>query len=119
MKMAKASEADLKMAMELVNALDVLGQRWVPCMPEAIEQLGADDESEPFDRHDDEQCGRAMRYLLQLTDRASLGRVIWGAVVMLDPRNKMVDPDANTIEHHPEVVAALKLAEQPAGEGEK
>jgi hypothetical protein len=102
MKMAKASESDTNMAMELVNALDMLGQRWVPCMPEAIEKLGDDDESERFDRHDDEQCGRAMRYLLELTDRASLGRVIWGAVVMLDPRNKLVDPDADTIEHHPD-----------------
>lgn len=102
MKMAKASEADLQMAMELVNALDVLGQRWAPCMPEAIEKLGDDDESERFDRHDDEQCGRAMRHLLELTDRASLGRVIWGAVVMLDPRNKLVDPTADTIEHHPD-----------------
>jgi hypothetical protein len=102
MKMAKASEADTQMAMDLVNALDLLGQRWAPCMPEAIEKLGDDDESERFDRHDDEQCGRAMRHLLELTDRASLGRVIWGAVVMLDPRNKLIDPDADTIEHHPD-----------------
>ena len=102
MKMAKASEADTNMAMELVNALDMLGQRWAPCMPEAIEKLSDDDESERFDRHNDEQCGRAMRHLLELTDRASLGRVIWGAVVMLDPRNKLVDPDADTIEHHPD-----------------
>lgn len=102
MKMAKASEADLQMAMELVNALDVLGQRWAPCMPEAIEKLGDDDESERFDRDNDEQCGRAMRHLLELTDRASLARVIWGASVMLDPRNKLVDPNADTIEHHPD-----------------
>ena len=102
MKMAKASDADTNMAMELVNALDLLGQRLAPCMPEAIEKLAEDDESEHFDRHDDEQCGRAMRHLLELTDRASLGRVIWGAVVMLDPCNKLVDPDADTIEHHPD-----------------
>ena len=115
MKMAKASEADLNMAMELVSALDVLGQRWAPCMPEAIEKLGADDESERFDRHDDEQCGRAMRHLLELANRASLGRVIWGAVVMLDPANKMVDPDADTLEHHPDTVAALAaMAAAPA-----
>lgn len=102
MKMAKASDADTNMAMELVNALDMLGQRWAPCMPEAIEKLGDDDESERFDRHEDEQCGRAMRHLLELTERASLSRVIWGAVVMLDPCNKLVDPDTDTIEHHPD-----------------
>lgn len=109
MKMAKASEADLSMAMDLCNALDVLGQRFVPCMPEAIEQLGDEDESEPFDRHDDRQCGRAMRYLLELTDRASLGRVIWGAAVMLDPANRLVDPAAGTIEHHPDRLKLLAV----------
>lgn len=102
MKMAKASEADLSMAMDLVNALDSLGQRWAPCMPEQIERLTDERESEPFDRDDDAQCGRAMRYLLDLTDRASLGRVIWGMVVLLDPRNKMVDPNAPTLERHPD-----------------
>lgn len=108
MKMAKASEADLNMAMELTSALDVLGQRFLPAMPEAIEKLGEDDEREPFDRHDDEQCGRALRHLLDLADRASLSRVVFGCAVMLDPANKCVDPDADTIEHHPDVIAGLR-----------
>lgn len=108
MKMAKASEADLNIAMELTSALDVLGQRFLPAMPEAIEKLGEDDEREPFDRHDDEQCGRALRHLLDLADRASLSRVVFGCAVMLDPANKCVDPDADTIEHHPDVIAGLR-----------
>ena len=112
MKMAKASEADLNMAMELTSALDVLGQRFCPSMPEAIEQLAEDDEREQFDRYDDEQCGRAMRHLLELTDKASLMRVVFGCVVMLDPRNKCVDPAADTIEHHPDVVNNAKNAER-------
>lgn len=112
MKMAKASEADLNMAMNLLSALDLLGQRWVPCMPEAIEKLQEDSESERFDRHDDEQCGRALRYLLELADRASLGRVVWGCVVMLDPRNKLVDPNADTIERYPRFDMEVYLARQ-------
>jgi hypothetical protein len=63
--------------------------------------------SERFDRDNDAQCGRAMRYLLGLADQASLIRVVFGAAVMLDPRNKLVDPDADTIEHHPDVDSAL------------
>jgi hypothetical protein len=110
MKMAKASQADMDMALELVSALEVLGQQWVPCMPEAIEKLEADDESEPFNCYDDEQCGRALRHLLQLTKRASLSRVVWGMHVLLDPDNKMVDPDADTLEHHPETKANEKNA---------
>lgn len=106
MKMAKASEADLQMACDLCGALELMSQRWAPCMPEAVENC-AHDETEAFDRDNDEQCGRAMRHLLDLMQRGSLGRVVWGAVVMLDPRNKLVDPDADCIEHHPDTVAAL------------
>lgn len=107
MKMAKASEVDMQMAMDLCGALDLLGQRFIPCMPEAIGQLGADDERESFDRDDDAQCGRALRHLLDIADRGSLMRVIWGMAVLLDPANKIVDPGADTLEHHPDTVAAL------------
>ncbi len=115
MKMAKAGKVDMQMAMDLCAALDMLSQRWAPCMPEAIELLGADDESEPFDSDNDQQCGRALRHLLDIVGRGSLMRVVWGMAVLLDPRNKIVDPDADTLEHHPETVAALAaLREQGA-----
>lgn len=109
MKMAKASEADLQMAMDMSNALDLLGQRWLPVMPEACEVLqDPDDEVERFDSHNDVQCGRALRHLLHLMERGSLMRVVWGAAVMLDPRNKCCDPNADTIEHHPDAAAGLE-----------
>lgn len=111
MKMAKASQADLDMAMDLCNALESLGQRFAPCMPEAIEKLAPEEDSERFDRDDDEQCGRALRHLLEVTGRASLMRVVWGCAVMLDPLNRCVDPDADTIEHHPDTKAAMKARE--------
>lgn len=104
MKMAKASKADMDMAIELCSAMDLLGQRFIPCMPEAIEDLGADDESEPFDRDNDEQCGRALRHLLEIAERGSLLRVVCGMAVLLDPRNKLVDPNADTLEPYPEQV---------------
>lgn len=115
MKMAKASEADMNMAMELCSALDLLTQRWNPCMPEAIEVLAADDEYETFDRDDSEQCKRALGYLLDVASRASMMRVVWGMAVLLDPRNKIVNPDADCLEHHPETVVALAaMAAAPA-----
>lgn len=103
MKMAKASAADLDMAMELCNALDALTQRWSATVPEAIAKPNGEDESEFFNRDDREQCQRVMGYLLDLADRASLMRVVWGCAVMLDPANKCVDPSADTIEHHPDL----------------
>ena len=114
MKMAKASEADLEMAMELCGTLERLGHRLCPVMPEEIEKLLDDDDSERFDRDDDAQCGRALRHLLELADRASLMRVVWGCAVMLDPRNQCVDPDADTIEHHPDTIRWRKLRDLPA-----
>ena len=103
MKMAKASEADLEMAMELCSALESLTQRWYPTMPEKIERLTGDEESEGFELHSAEQCERVLRYLLELANSASLMRVVFGASVMLDPRNKCVDANADTLEHHPDV----------------
>lgn len=110
MKMAKASEADLNMAMELASAFESLGSRWVPAMPDAIEKLEDDQEHEGFDRNDDAQCGRALRYLLDLTDRASLGRVVWGMVVVCDPRNELLDPEADTVEVHPKFAKLLEAS---------
>lgn len=107
MKMAKASEADLEMAMELCGALDSLTHRWCPTVPEKCEKLSRDEESEPLDLDDAEQCERVLRYLLLLADRASLMRVVWGCAVMLDPSNKCVDPEADVIEHHPETKAGM------------
>ena len=76
-------------------------------MPEAVERLEGDEDSEPFDRDDDEQCGRALRHLLDTVNRGSLFRVAWGMSVMLDPRNRCVDPDADVIEHHPDAKAGM------------
>mgnify|MGYP000899652354 CR=1 FL=1 len=72
MKMAKASEADLQMATDLCNALEALGQRWCPTMPEAIAQTGAEFEFEHFDSDNDAQCGRALRHLLEVAERGSM-----------------------------------------------
>lgn len=106
MNMAKASEADLKMAMDLSGALERLGHRFFPEMPDAIQQVQEGDDGERFDRDDDVQCGRALRHLLEIANRGSLMRVVWGLAVLLDPRNKVVDPDADTLQHHPETIEA-------------
>ena len=107
MKVAKASEADLDVAIQLSGALDGLTRRWAASVPEAIQKC-EEGETEFFDRDDSEQCQRVLVHLLDLADRASLSRVVFGCAVMLDPRNKCVDPNADTIEHHPDVVAALR-----------
>ena len=101
MKMAKASEADLDMAMELTGAIDALTGHW-PTLPTGLCKPDDDEPDEQFDCDDDRQCGTVLRHLLAIAERASLLRVVWGCAVMLDPANKLVDPGADTIEHHPD-----------------
>lgn len=98
--MAKASQADMEMAMKLCSALEALDRRFFP------EGAEGDNDPEDFDRYDDEHCGMALRHVLDILERGSIGRVIWGMYVLLDPANKVVDPDADTLEPHPEIEAA-------------
>lgn len=111
MKMAKASEDDINMAIELAQALDALTNRWTPMMPEAIDQ-GGDEENEHFDIEDETHCRRVVEYLLTLADRASLFRVVFGMTILLDPRNEIVDPSVDHLAKHPKFDAAEKDAER-------
>jgi hypothetical protein len=105
MRMAKANEADIAMAAELCSALDSLTQRWGATVPEAVERVAVQGDSEYFDAQSSEQCVRVLNYLIELANRASLERVVYGCTVMLDPTNMCVDPNANHIEHHPHTIA--------------
>ena len=111
MKMAKASQSDMDMAIELAQALDALTNRWSPAMPLAIDQ-GGEGSAEDFDIDDEDQCRRVCEYLLKLANRASLFRVALGMAVLLDPQNQIVDPDADCLEVHPKFDAAMKDAER-------
>jgi hypothetical protein len=105
MKMAKASNADLDMALELSAALDALTDRWGATMPEAIERPEGTSSVEYFDSEDREQCYRVVEHLRALVARASLMRVVFGMSVVCDTRNEVVDPDADTLELHPKFKA--------------
>lgn len=106
MKMAKASAADMEMALKLCSALEAMDRRFFPDGAEG------DNAPEDFDCNDDAHCGQALRHVLDILQGGSIGRVIWGMYVILDPANKVVDPDADTLEDHPETLAAMKDAER-------
>jgi len=108
MKMAKASTADMEMAMKLCTALEWLERGDMPTDARAPDEEG----SEEFDSEDVEHCYRAMKEVLRIVRRGSIGRVVFGMYVLLDPANKLVDPDADTLERHPDDIAADKDAER-------
>jgi hypothetical protein len=98
-KMAKASEADLNMAMDLANVLDDIERGYFPTK---LSDDPSSDETEWLDTNDREQYARLVFGLKLMLNRGSIFRVIWGMAVVCDPDNKCIDPDADTIEHHPE-----------------
>ena len=112
MKMAKASQADLAMAVDLATAFEHLTSRWNAALPEGMQKppdSGAQDvDIERFDSDDDKQCGRVLRHLLDIVNRGSLFRVVWGMLVLLDPANRCVDPSADSIQHHPDAKAGME-----------
>ena len=97
MKMAKASEADLRMAMDLANVLDDIERGYFPSKFSDDE----DDGIEWIDTRNREQYERLVYSLKLLLNQGSISRVIWGMAVVCDPDNEAIDPDADTIEHHP------------------
>lgn len=112
MKIAKASVADLEKAFELVSALDNLSRNWDGTyMHERIakpqREFSLDDDENCRRVYDEEKCRLVCEYLIRLTRRASLSRVVCNAAVMLDPRSKCVDPQADTLSHHPDTVAGI------------
>lgn len=97
MKMAKASEADISMAMDLANVMDDIERGYFPSKFSDDE----DDGIEWIDTHDREQYQKLIDSLKRLLNQGSISRVIWGMAVVCDPENEAIDPDADTIEHHP------------------
>lgn len=96
MKMAKASQQDIEAAHKVCSYINELEKRYMPNIP------GEDEETEFFNREDPDDCMRALNAILDAADTGSLFRVIFGMAVVCDHRNKVIDPDADTLEVHPE-----------------
>lgn len=96
MKMAKATPADIEMAMTLVNYLEAIERQQ---MPDALSSEVEDFEWLHLD--DAAQLSRLLTGLRDLLRKGSILRVVWGMAVVCDPLNECIDPEAATIEHHP------------------
>jgi hypothetical protein len=104
MKMARASEADLEAALEVTQILGDLERGYMPASDES-------DDTEFFDEDDPRQCQVALQKIFEVARKGNLFRVVFGMAVVLDPRNELLDPDADTIEKHPKIVEALRAME--------
>ena len=98
--MAKASEADLQMAMDVANVLDDIERGYFPTNLQSDEDAEIE-QVEWIDTADRQQYERLIFGLQKLLNKGSISRVIWGMAVVCDPANECIDPGADTIEHHP------------------
>ncbi|KVF22902.1 hypothetical protein WJ06_10105 [Burkholderia cepacia] len=97
--MARASKADLNAALDVSNVIEQLEKGWMPYADDS-------DKLERFDRDDANLCQRAIAAILDAASTGNLFRVTFGMTVVLDPRNELLDPAADTLELHPKLVAA-------------
>lgn len=102
MRMAKASKADIEMAIELASALDDIERGYLPS------KMSDDEAIEWLDTDDARQYARLVEFLQAVMNRGSISRVVWGMAVICDPRNELLDPDDSAIARHPNTVAALQ-----------
>lgn len=97
MKMAKASQADIDMALDMISVFDDIERGYFP-------HRFSDPESESIewlDTTNRQQYDKLISNLRGLLNRGSIGRVIMGMAVLCDPKNECIDPDADCLEHHP------------------
>lgn len=109
MKMAKASTEDIEMALDLASALEDIERNQLPA------KICGEDDFEWVDTDDARQYARLIEFLQTTLARGSLFRVVFGMAVLCDPKNKLIDPDADTLEHHPESFAAVDMVERYRG----
>lgn len=103
MKMARASDADMEAALDVSRLIEELEKGYMPSTDD-------DENIEWFDRDNEEQCQRALGMILDAAAKGSLFRVTFGMTVVLDPRNELLDPDADTLEKHPKIIEALRAS---------
>lgn len=96
MKMAKASEADIQMALMLTTQLETLDRGYFPMAQDADDFVDGQ-----FDCDSPSDCQKAMELLLDTMQRGSLFRVVFGMSVLLDPKNEAIDHSCDYLEHHP------------------
>lgn len=102
MKLSKPNEQDLNGAIDVALIIDDLSKGWFP----------SDDEGDiEFDIMDSADCRKALDILIGISDQCSLMRAAMTTLVLCDPNNKVIDPDIDHVDQHPEVKEAMALKE--------
>lgn len=97
MNIAKASELDINMAIDLCGILESVEKGF---MPVSATKNGNDEDAE-FDRDNPDDCRAMLNLIIDTLRAGSIGRVIWGMAALVNSESKLLDPDADIIKPHP------------------
>ncbi|MBS3965562.1 MAG: hypothetical protein KGZ80_13940 [Methylomonas sp.] len=97
MNIAKASERDISMAIDLCGILESVEKGF---MPISATKNGNDEDAE-FDRDNPDDCRAVLNLIIDTLRAGSIGRVIWGMAVLVNSESKLLDPDTDIIKPHP------------------
>lgn len=109
MRVAKASQADIDSATNLIQLLNAVDDGCFPPSSEAADSEG--EEWPEFDEDNQEDLQQFMRRALRCFNHPPSGlmRVLYAASCALDPSNKLYDPNLNHLATHPRIDAAEEL----------
>lgn len=100
MNMAKASERDINMALDLCGILESVEKG---LMPVSATENGNDEDAE-FDRDNPDDCRAVLNLIIDTLGGGSIGRVIWGMAALVNPESKLLDPDSDILKSHPSLI---------------
>lgn len=102
MNIAKATPLDIEAALDLVGLLETLSGGYYPSDPQG------ECESDPlrFDEENPDHLAQLWARLKACLDKSPgfTGRVIFGGVTLMDPRNRIIDENAEVLTLHPTLV---------------
>lgn len=108
MNIAKPSERDINMALDLCGILESIERGFMPVS--AIEE--SDDEDTEFDRANPDDCQVALNLVIDTLRAGSIGRVICGMAALVNPESKLLDPDADILKPYPSLIRIDDIKDQ-------
>lgn len=100
MKMAKASNDDINLSMEVAQIVEDLEKGYRP-----YRVFGEDDGGLLLDMDSIDDLRAVVEKLGEIARRGSMFRVVFGMATALDPRNEVFDPAEDTLALHPKFKA--------------
>lgn len=105
MKMAKASDDDINLSMEIAQIVEDLEKGYRPWRV-----FGEDDGGLLLDMDSIDDLRAVVEKLGEIARRGSMFRVVFGMATALDPRNEVFDPAKDALALHPRFAALEKDA---------